>query len=46
MRVIRLNTIAYYDRILVMDAGRVAEYDASILVFGFDESAQYCCRHR
>jgi hypothetical protein len=22
-----LNTIAYYDRILVMDAGEVAEYD-------------------
>jgi ABC-type multidrug transport system fused ATPase/permease subunit len=29
LRVIRLNTIAYYDRILVMDAGQVAEYDVS-----------------
>jgi ATP-binding cassette subfamily C (CFTR/MRP) protein 1 len=27
----RLNTIAYYDRILVMDAGEVAEYDVRSL---------------
>jgi ATP-binding cassette subfamily C (CFTR/MRP) protein 1 len=29
LRVTRLNTIAYYDRILVMDAGQAAEYDVS-----------------
>lgn len=34
----RLNTIAYYDRILVMDAGRVAEFDTPLKLFDQEES--------
>ncbi|KAK7682822.1 hypothetical protein QCA50_014206 [Cerrena zonata] len=34
----RLNTIVYYDRILVMDAGKVAEYDAPLNLFDKDDS--------
>ncbi|KAL7425014.1 hypothetical protein Q5752_000701 [Cryptotrichosporon argae] len=29
----RLQTVAYYDRILVMDAGRVAEFDHPLVLF-------------
>lgn len=29
----RLNTVAFYDRILVMDAGQVAEYDEPLTLF-------------
>ncbi|EIW71607.1 hypothetical protein TREMEDRAFT_27765 [Tremella mesenterica DSM 1558] len=29
----RLQTVAYYDRILVMDAGQVAEYDTPLALF-------------
>lgn len=28
-----MNTVAYYDRILVMDEGRVAEFDAPLTLF-------------
>ncbi|RPD65442.1 multidrug resistance-associated ABC transporter [Lentinus tigrinus ALCF2SS1-7] len=34
----RLNTIVYYDRILVMDAGRVAEFDAPLALFDKEDS--------
>jgi len=34
----RLNTIVYYDRILVMDGGRVAEYDTPLALFDREES--------
>ncbi|KAJ7123626.1 multidrug resistance-associated ABC transporter [Mycena epipterygia] len=34
----RLNTIAYYDRILVMDQGQVAEYDTVLNLFDKDDS--------
>ncbi|KAI8970550.1 multidrug resistance-associated ABC transporter [Trametes punicea] len=34
----RLNTIAYYDRILVMDAGRVAEFDTPLNLFDKEDS--------
>ncbi|KZT29756.1 multidrug resistance-associated ABC transporter [Neolentinus lepideus HHB14362 ss-1] len=34
----RLNTIAYYDRILVMDAGTVVEYDTPLNLFDKDNS--------
>ncbi|KAF9020670.1 multidrug resistance-associated ABC transporter [Hymenopellis radicata] len=34
----RLNTIAYYDRILVMDAGKVAEFDTVLNLFDKEDS--------
>ncbi|KAJ7827865.1 multidrug resistance-associated ABC transporter [Mycena olivaceomarginata] len=34
----RLNTIAYYDRILVMDQGEVAEFDTVLNLYGREES--------
>ena len=34
----RLNTIVYYDRILVMDAGNVAEYDTPLNLFDREDS--------
>ncbi|EPQ52804.1 multidrug resistance-associated ABC transporter [Gloeophyllum trabeum ATCC 11539] len=34
----RLNTIAYYDRILVMDSGRVAEYDTPLNLYDKSDS--------
>ncbi|KAJ8082654.1 hypothetical protein PM082_008510 [Marasmius tenuissimus] len=34
----RLNTIAYYDRILVMDAGEVAEFDTVLNLFDKQDS--------
>ena len=34
----RLNTIVYYDRILVMDAGKVAEYDTPLNLFDREDS--------
>ncbi|KAK7691491.1 hypothetical protein QCA50_004890 [Cerrena zonata] len=34
----RLNTIVYYDRILVMDAGKVAEYDTPLNLFDKEDS--------
>ncbi|CAK5271106.1 unnamed protein product [Mycena citricolor] len=34
----RLNTIAYYDRILVMDQGQVAEYDTVLNLFDKEDS--------
>ncbi|KAI1798260.1 multidrug resistance-associated ABC transporter [Ganoderma leucocontextum] len=34
----RLNTIVYYDRILVMDAGQVAEFDAPLKLFDKEDS--------
>jgi len=34
----RLNTVAYYDRILVMDQGRVAEFDAPLVLFDREDS--------
>ncbi|TEB30865.1 multidrug resistance-associated ABC transporter [Coprinellus micaceus] len=34
----RLNTIAYYDRILVMDEGRVAEFDTVLNLFDKEDS--------
>ncbi|KAG2004853.1 ATP-binding cassette transporter [Coprinopsis cinerea AmutBmut pab1-1] len=34
----RLNTIAYYDRILVMDDGRVAEFDTVLNLFDKEDS--------
>ncbi|KAJ7591654.1 multidrug resistance-associated ABC transporter [Mycena floridula] len=34
----RLNTIAYYDRILVMDAGKVAEFDTVLNLFDKETS--------
>ncbi|KAH9849408.1 multidrug resistance-associated ABC transporter [Lenzites betulinus] len=34
----RLNTIVYYDRILVMDAGRVAEFDTPLALFDKEDS--------
>ncbi|KAI0746725.1 multidrug resistance-associated ABC transporter [Daedaleopsis nitida] len=34
----RLNTIVYYDRILVMDAGRVAEFDTPLSLFDKEDS--------
>ncbi|KAK1229440.1 hypothetical protein PQX77_007488 [Marasmius sp. AFHP31] len=34
----RLNTIAYYDRILVMDAGKVAEFDTVLNLFDKQDS--------
>ncbi|KAM5532133.1 hypothetical protein V8D89_014226 [Ganoderma adspersum] len=34
----RLNTIVYYDRILVMDGGRVAEFDAPLDLFDKEDS--------
>ncbi|KAK0186449.1 multidrug resistance-associated ABC transporter [Armillaria mellea] len=34
----RLNTIAYYDRIMVMDAGKVAEFDTVMNLFDKEDS--------
>ncbi|KAF8500114.1 multidrug resistance-associated ABC transporter [Gautieria morchelliformis] len=34
----RLNTIVYYDRVLVMDAGRVAEFDTPLNLFDRPDS--------
>jgi len=34
----RLNTIVFYDRILVMDAGQVAEYDTPLALFDRKDS--------
>ncbi|KLO19493.1 multidrug resistance-associated ABC transporter [Schizopora paradoxa] len=34
----RLNTIVYYDRVLVMDGGRVAEFDSPLNLFDTEES--------
>ncbi|KAL0958936.1 hypothetical protein HGRIS_014252 [Hohenbuehelia grisea] len=34
----RLNTIAYYDRVLVMDNGQVAEFDTVLNLFDKDDS--------
>ncbi|RDX54457.1 multidrug resistance-associated ABC transporter [Lentinus brumalis] len=34
----RLNTIVYYDRILVMDAGQVAEFDTPLDLFDKEDS--------
>ncbi|KIK63265.1 hypothetical protein GYMLUDRAFT_40975 [Collybiopsis luxurians FD-317 M1] len=34
----RLNTIAYYDRILVMDEGKVAEFDTVLNLFDREDS--------
>ncbi|THU93933.1 multidrug resistance-associated ABC transporter [Dendrothele bispora CBS 962.96] len=34
----RLNTIAYYDRIMVMDAGKVAEFDTVLNLFDKEDS--------
>jgi len=34
----RLNTIAYYDRILVMDNGEIAEFDTVINLFDKEDS--------
>ncbi|KIY65429.1 multidrug resistance-associated ABC transporter [Cylindrobasidium torrendii FP15055 ss-10] len=34
----RLHTIAYYDRILVMDGGRVAEFDTVLNLFDTEDS--------
>ncbi|KAF8066642.1 multidrug resistance-associated ABC transporter [Lyophyllum atratum] len=34
----RLNTIAYYDRVLVMDAGEVAEFDTVLNLYDNDSS--------
>jgi len=34
----RLNTIVYYDRILVMDAGQVAEFDTPLRLFDQEDS--------
>ncbi|KAJ4474265.1 ATP-binding cassette [Lentinula aciculospora] len=34
----RLNTIAYYDRIIVMDAGQVAEFDTVLNLFDREDS--------
>ncbi|KAF8580407.1 multidrug resistance-associated ABC transporter [Ramaria rubella] len=34
----RLNTIVYYDRVLVMDAGRVAEFDTPLSLFDRPDS--------
>jgi len=34
----RLNTIVYYDRVLVMDAGRVAEFDTPLNLFDNKDS--------
>ncbi|KAI0700341.1 multidrug resistance-associated ABC transporter [Cytidiella melzeri] len=34
----RLNTIVFYDRILVMDAGRVAEFDTPLNLFDNEQS--------
>ncbi|KAK0199743.1 multidrug resistance-associated ABC transporter [Desarmillaria ectypa] len=34
----RLNTIAYYDRIMVMDAGEVAEFDTVMNLFDKEDS--------
>ncbi|KAF5370935.1 hypothetical protein D9615_009781 [Tricholomella constricta] len=34
----RLNTIAYYDRVLVMDAGEVAEYDTVLNLYDNERS--------
>lgn len=34
----RLNTIVYYDRVLVMDAGKVAEFDTPLNLFDREDS--------
>ncbi|KAJ3720533.1 multidrug resistance-associated ABC transporter [Lentinula raphanica] len=34
----RLNTIAYYDRIIVMDAGQIAEFDTVLNLFDREDS--------
>lgn len=34
----RLGTIAFYDRIIVMDAGRVAEFDTPLALFDREDS--------
>ncbi|KAI0795014.1 multidrug resistance-associated ABC transporter [Abortiporus biennis] len=34
----RLNTIVYYDRVLVMDAGQVAEFDTPLNLFDKEDS--------
>jgi len=34
----RLNTIAYFDRILVMDGGKIAEFDTVLNLFDREDS--------
>jgi ATP-binding cassette subfamily C (CFTR/MRP) protein 1 len=34
----RLQTVAFYDRILVMDAGRIAEFDTPLNLFDQPDS--------
>ncbi|KAF8882129.1 P-loop containing nucleoside triphosphate hydrolase protein [Infundibulicybe gibba] len=34
----RLNTIAYYDRVIVMDAGKIAEFDTVLNLFDREDS--------
>lgn len=34
----RLNTIVFYDRVIVMDAGRVAEFDTPLCLFDREDS--------
>ncbi|KAG5647498.1 hypothetical protein DXG03_009435 [Asterophora parasitica] len=34
----RLNTIAYYDRVLVMDAGEIAEFDTVLNLYDTESS--------
>jgi len=34
----RLNTIAYYDRVIVMDGGKVAEFDTVLNLFDKPDS--------
>jgi len=34
----RLNTIVYYDRILVLDAGQVAEFDTPLALYDKEDS--------
>ena len=37
----RLHTIAYYDKVIVMDAGRVAEYDTPLNLLNNNKSIFY-----